>query len=350
MAYEPKAARIGWVDAAKAIGIILIVFGHANRSVSRTEGLDWSTALRFVDTALYAFHVPLFFVLAGIAAGLARSGTRNVIASVVVGIVVPYLIWSAIWIVAKASLPGEMVNRPLAYDEIAQILWAPVDHFWFLFYLAFIRIFWLGIEVTLSEAGHRMVLLCLIVLSVALRMLGTDWVTPAHALENATFFGVGLLFIASRNTDIQALHHLPLAIASTVMFAGAFWLNHVAGWSGLTLVTSLLGVCAVLFFLLECEKRMTVQTSRRLEFIGQASLVIFLVHGFAIGAARALLNHVNWLTPETLIVFGTLAGVVVPLIGYAVVRNLSMWTGKPILTWIGWGRWRAPGRVPETSP
>ena len=50
---SPK--RIGWVDAAKGIGILLVVLGH-NQINSIAPGLH--------DT-IYSFHMPLFFILAG---------------------------------------------------------------------------------------------------------------------------------------------------------------------------------------------------------------------------------------------------------------------------------------------
>jgi fucose 4-O-acetylase-like acetyltransferase len=47
-----NTARIPMIDVAKGIGIILVVVGHTNLPV-------------VVMNAIYAFHVPLFFVLSG---------------------------------------------------------------------------------------------------------------------------------------------------------------------------------------------------------------------------------------------------------------------------------------------
>lgn len=44
--------RIEWVDAAKGIGIFMVMFGH--------NWLDWKYCYYF-----YSFHMPLFFILAG---------------------------------------------------------------------------------------------------------------------------------------------------------------------------------------------------------------------------------------------------------------------------------------------
>lgn len=44
--------RIKWVDAAKGVGILMVMFGH--------NWLDWKYCYYF-----YSFHMPLFFILAG---------------------------------------------------------------------------------------------------------------------------------------------------------------------------------------------------------------------------------------------------------------------------------------------
>lgn len=47
-----QAGRLAWLDAAKGLGIILVVIGHA-----------WTKGP--VRDAIYAFHMPLFFIAAG---------------------------------------------------------------------------------------------------------------------------------------------------------------------------------------------------------------------------------------------------------------------------------------------
>ena len=46
-------ARIGWVDVAKGIAILLVIVGHTLSS----GGMPWK--------AVFSFHMPLFFILAG---------------------------------------------------------------------------------------------------------------------------------------------------------------------------------------------------------------------------------------------------------------------------------------------
>lgn len=58
--------RIEWIDAAKGIGILLVVLGHAFRDEMRAQ----SGICEFVYQAIYFFHMPLFFVISGLTFGL----------------------------------------------------------------------------------------------------------------------------------------------------------------------------------------------------------------------------------------------------------------------------------------
>ena len=55
-----------WVDYAKAIGIILVVYGHVARGVFNA-GLPMDEGeFVLVDSIIYSFHMPLFFFLSGL--------------------------------------------------------------------------------------------------------------------------------------------------------------------------------------------------------------------------------------------------------------------------------------------
>ncbi|EHT4942411.1 acyltransferase family protein, partial [Vibrio vulnificus] len=60
------STRTEWVDYAKAIGIILVVFGHVNRGIY-DAGFGLPESIHsVVDSVIYSFHMPLFFFLSGL--------------------------------------------------------------------------------------------------------------------------------------------------------------------------------------------------------------------------------------------------------------------------------------------
>ena len=81
---QRQSGRIQWVNIAKGIGIILVVFGHVGRGVidrdnaTAKQGITATLAVihQYVslDNALYAFHMALFFFLSGL---FVERGPKN---------------------------------------------------------------------------------------------------------------------------------------------------------------------------------------------------------------------------------------------------------------------------------
>lgn len=65
--------RLDFLDAAKGIGIILVILGHAFRDEMRIV----SNFCEFVYQTIYFFHMPLFFVISGFTFGISYSKYIN---------------------------------------------------------------------------------------------------------------------------------------------------------------------------------------------------------------------------------------------------------------------------------
>lgn len=76
--------RIEWVDAAKCIGILMVMFGH--------NWLDWRYCYYFCS-----FHMPLFFILAGYTFSDRRAPFEFIKQKAKV-LIIPYVfLWSVIF-------------------------------------------------------------------------------------------------------------------------------------------------------------------------------------------------------------------------------------------------------------
>ena len=86
-----KTERLQYIDIAKAIAIFLVVLGHP-RAVE-----DYGTVERF----LYAFHMPLFFMMSGIFLKQKNhygiQSWKNFFKKNLLGLFVPYIMWAAIY-------------------------------------------------------------------------------------------------------------------------------------------------------------------------------------------------------------------------------------------------------------
>jgi acyltransferase len=108
---QPGPERLVWVDVAKGIGIALVVLGHA-------PGLGDGTR-----TLIYAFHMPLFFLLSGLLAsarGLeapfpayAAEQARRLLVPYFAFSLLSYPIWWLAVSFGKQPSPGVTLARPL---------------------------------------------------------------------------------------------------------------------------------------------------------------------------------------------------------------------------------------------
>lgn len=88
---EKKHKRIGSIDVVKGITIFLVIVGHA----------AGNTEAPFYRVVLYAFHMPLFFMVSGMvlkpAAKYDFAHWKNFLSKNFLALMVPYFIWGAIY-------------------------------------------------------------------------------------------------------------------------------------------------------------------------------------------------------------------------------------------------------------
>lgn len=58
--------RESWVDYAKGIGIILVVYGHVARGLFNSGISVPLNLYHLLDSIVNTFHMPLFFFLSGL--------------------------------------------------------------------------------------------------------------------------------------------------------------------------------------------------------------------------------------------------------------------------------------------
>lgn len=102
---QDKTVRFAFIDIAKAIGILLVVFAHIN-----IQGLTYQT--------IYSFHIPLFFVLAGMT--FKRSSYKNFkhfLWQKTKRLLFPYLLYSIVTFLWFALVECETYEISIAWKE-----------------------------------------------------------------------------------------------------------------------------------------------------------------------------------------------------------------------------------------
>lgn len=331
MDHASAASRLSWVDIARGIGILLVVYAHAMRGVML--GLDQAPAWAVMqDRLIYAFHMPLFFLLAGLFVERAVArGRAGFLRSKLITLAWPYLLWSVIeW--SAVTLVGGRANSPSSLSDLASIGWQPFHHFWFLYALFLMH---LAAAVLLPRLAV-LASFCLVPFLFA----GLGFIPLAQALDMLPFYVLG---VAVARTDVlRRGWSAPLQLAAAALaLAGLFALDglrEVAAGTGVErLRTILAAILGIVMTLLVARTLALASAMRRLgdwlAALGRMSMTIFVAHTlFSAGIRMVVLAAAPGAPFWLLAVLVTVAGVVGPVI----LHQLIVRHGR--LEWLGLGR------------
>ncbi|MFT3966394.1 MAG: acyltransferase family protein [Sphingobium sp.] len=266
--------RIEWVDAAKGVGILLVIVGH----------VWWQPGP--AHRIIYAFHMPLFFILSGYM--MKPQPVPGLILRQVRSLLVPFVAFSLILIAADLLVEGARGQRPIFPGfaaGMAAIVWktqalrGPFTILWFIPCLFFARIAWtMAARLWPDPFDRRWAVLA------ALVMAGGHWIaarTTASPLgvmavpAAFTCMWIGQLWKARPPGPAMTLFLLaPLA---AVTWAWLPPVNLKPGDFGMP-VLSLAGAAAISILLCLALSSLPDKVNAPLAWLGRASLVIMYVH------------------------------------------------------------------------
>lgn len=312
--YEPveNAIRVTWVDTAKGYGIILVVFAHAVRGLIASDIMTWTPVSRFVDAWIYAFHMPLFFVLSGLF--LVRSAERPwgaFVSDKLRTIAYPYFVWSVITVLIKAAL-GPLANQPKSLSDLALIFYAPIDQYWFL-YVLFVLLIAASALLKLRVWPWAIFVLAILIYPGLLPISSGGWDILAMARDMAIYVALGLIVGWRSLGMISGVHAgwLASGVVAGLTVASLAGLSELPHMYALQPVFAVSGTVAVVALAVLTDK---TKLSAAIQFLGRHSLEIYLAHTMASAAVRITLiklAHVSEPVPH--LVLGTLAGLYIPI-------------------------------------
>lgn len=309
-----SGGRVEWVNDAKGIGIILVVVGHVWRGVSGLATPPQAHVMTVVDTAIYQFHMPLFFVLSGLF--VARSAQRPLGAFVLQKlrtIAYPYVLWTLIQATIASHAGAAAHQKVSLLAVLKQLPYQPFDQFWFLYVLLMCMLAF-GI-LAKTRMGNIPILLLAIAFYVARPLVpGMSWGPLYQFSADFVYFAAGAALAPVVLTGITKIDWPLLLIPSGAMFSiigvlaarspGVIWMNHVT-------VTAAMGIVATAGIATALSR---TPRTRVLSYLGEASLAIYVAHVvFAAGARAMLLKlHVTGLSIQMAV--GVLVGLGLPVL------------------------------------
>ena len=321
-----NGSRIAWIDSVRGIGIVLVVTGHALGGLIDAPAGAASSWLRYAFLAIYAFHMPLFFILAGLFVGRRlQRGIPDFLTGLLVTTVYPYFLWSILQFSAIYLL-GSLVNHPVNqyWPTILALPWRTVSQFWFLHALFLLH---LMAASTWPIGGRYAVLAAALVAKIA----GNLIIGPKAfhlAAGNAPYYALGIVLgpqgiaTAIRMTPPWLKFFVPLAALAAILLmlsqaeqfqhrhliasassAGLAWI----AWRPTMVPAALLGSFAILIVAAQAP------LPGLLARLGRQSMTIFLLHILFLAGIRIIATRMFGISGPELLLPLVLVGIAGPL-------------------------------------
>ncbi|MCH1504196.1 MAG: acyltransferase [Verrucomicrobiales bacterium] len=317
--------RIQGVDEAKGIAILLVVVGHVWLGLYSSGVCKETKLFVWVIDWIYSFHMPVFFVIAGMLAirSVQKYGGPEFVGSKLRTVVFPYLVWSVLQLILQRAFQSN-VNAETSSSFVTLFV-APIGQFWFLYTLFVLYL----VHLVSDRLGMPAWAFLLVTCGPYVFVRGSFW--PWEVLQGVAAYGVfyALGACCLKWGDNKAgWEKLPVWAGGVAL--GGVALAVTYGWQKPLwgkLIVAVIGSGGVLVFGCWLGR---VRWGKPIQVLGQASLAIFVAHTiFAAGLRTVLIKFGLW-QPEIHFPLGVLVGILGPLVLLAIER----WCGFPyFFTW-----------------
>jgi fucose 4-O-acetylase-like acetyltransferase len=342
--------REAWVDYAKGIGIVLVVYGHIAWGVCNA-GLQCDMAREsIVNSVLYTFHMPLFFLLAGLFLKRSLSAHRGALGLTVTKlntVAYPYMIWSLLQGGVELVFGRYKNTGAVSVQEILAFPWEPRMQFWFLYTL-----FWTfvicGVAFSKVPTRHQPWLLVAALIAYATKERFQHFTNLYNIANFLPFFVLGALLID--HVERLVTHCKTIFIVSLLTAVLLEWVFHgplgllnrdpehlIKLPMALACVTAVISLCAML----------QRYNWRWLGALGAASLFIYVMHTMIGVGVRVILAsglHTQGFVQHTLT--ATLVALLIPLLIHQKFRRWVRYLFEPP----GFMTLRNPLQARQTKP
>ncbi len=335
-------SRLFWVDYARGLGIILVVYGHVLSGIYNADlGISPSFYV-FTHNVIYSFHMPLFFFLSGLFVhqSLVKRGVQKFFVDKARFILYPYLIWSLLKGGIKIALLN-FTNESAELSDLLAIWYLPLGHFWFLYVLVLMYIVY-----AVSLQIRMFYLQMLVVASLVLFFFPIDLKIASldQFSANFLFFVFGVIYqkysldkLVNKKSFLYASVLIPCLFLTGAIFTFSKLNGLYSLHPAMVLPLSLMGIAAVVYISKYLAEK---ETLRVIKIFGFYSLAIYLAHTIFGSGIRIIMDKFMGLQNIGIhILAGMLVGIIVPVFLY----QFSMKWNFPYL-------FELRRRLPKTSP
>lgn len=308
--------RLDWIDYAKGIGIVFVVFGHVLKGLIPLKLIN-STFYYYSINFIYSFHMPLFFLLSGyfFKSSLIKREFSDFFITKIQTILYPFIIWSLLQTLIEIMMTN-YTNNHIAGEVIFTCLIQPRSQFWFLFALFFINLI-CGLIYKISKNRSLIILVFVWVLFIN---SGLDIKPFDKTLTNLIYFSLGIFMSRYSLFTEYVLKNKYVFLGNFIIFfysLSLFYYQHPLDKWYNQVLPQFSGSFIILFI---SKQISNINIFKFFQYLGQNSMVIYLVHLLAGNGIRIFLFKILHIENSYLhILFGTLFGIFAPIFVYKMV-------------------------------
>ena len=339
-----KPTRLSWIDYARGIAIILVVYRHVFEGL-KESGIPVGKYifLEYANIFLFSFRMPLFFIVSGIflQASFKKRGFLQYVDTKARMILYPYFVWGFLYLTLQMVFTNYTNGHPTPSSYL-NLFYLPreVGPFWYLYALFNISVLYSFVRYVLKVPAIFNVLIGLICfyLSSFVYQENIKIGLLFDILHNYIFFAIGDLvskyFFDKKNFVYFESKKLLITMLIPFLLAqGYFLYNNLSHNTAkymyvefyepaIFLIIVIIGCSFIMNLAFFLQKR---NSFTWLSFLGKHSLYIYVAHVIAFAGVRILLT--NLLGVDNLLILlitGILAGIIFPLVFYKLVIKMNV--------------------------
>jgi fucose 4-O-acetylase-like acetyltransferase len=291
---EKKESRYAWIDYAKGIAIVLVVYRHIAYGLV-AQGISLPHSVLATNDMLYSFRMPLFFLLSGVffSKSVAKRGVKKFTFLKINTLLYPYILWAIIQISLQIIF-SRFTNAERSANDFLNIILQPrtLDQLWYLFALFNVTMLYTIVSQITDNKKIWQLLTGLLLLGVApyIQKFSTLYDIALHYI----FFAIGDLaavyFFREETQKAFANPKNLLVLAPVFGLLQWYYLYHQGMNLYLFMIIALNGC---LFVILLASWLAKTEKLEFLRVIGHYSLYIYLLHVSIFALMRAVLIHLG---------------------------------------------------------
>jgi len=327
LSYNPK--QLQWVNYAKAITIILIVYRHTLTGLLGA-GIYVNPYFVLANDAVLSFRMPLFMMLSGIffSSSFRKRTYSGYVGNKISTILYPYIVWASIQLLIQIIL-STYTNSVRSFFDFTYLVTHPraLDQFWFLYALFFITIF---------HSLLNYLLKCPKWVYVAIGLFLFGFVPYVEKIDFSfllfyfyVFYALGDFFakhlLDPKSADLWGSVGLLIIFFPLFFSIQYYWVINLDNNLN-KFVVLIIGLIGSAFVLIICHLLDKYKLAKWLISIGQHSMPIYLMHVLVVAGVRVVLQNIFSITsPKISLPLSLILGIILPMIAYNIMLKKNMW-------------------------